>query len=185
MEQDKIQELIINSKKGDTKSFGILVGEYQSLVFRLSFRLLCNEEDAKDTVQDVFVKVWLQLKKYDSRYRFSTWIYKITCNMCYDRLRFVQRRPESIEIQTFAAECNAVSSDNPETSVINSELKKFILHFTGDLSPKQKLVFTLSDIEELETEEISVITGLTAGQIKSNLHLARKYIKNKINRITL
>jgi RNA polymerase sigma-70 factor (ECF subfamily) len=184
MEQDKIQELIIRSKQGDTRSFGVLVVEFQPLVFRLSFRLLGDDEDAKDMVQDVFVKVWLQLKKYNAQYRFSTWVYKITCNLCYDRLRVMRRHPESIETLPCTVECDVVSSDNPEASVINNELKHLILYFTDGLSPKQKLVFTLSDIEGLETEEIREITGLTAGQIKSNLHLARKHIKNKINSIT-
>jgi RNA polymerase sigma-70 factor (ECF subfamily) len=96
----------------------------------------------------------------------------------------MRRHPESGETLSFPVECDAVSSDNPEASVINSELKTLILYFTNGLSSKQKLVFTLSDIEGLETEEIREITGLTAGQIKSNLHLARKYIRNKINLIT-
>jgi RNA polymerase sigma-70 factor (ECF subfamily) len=184
MEQDKIQEIVFRSKQGDTKAFEMLVVMFQPLVFRLSFHLLCNDDDAKDMVQEVFIKVWLQLEKYNSKYRFSTWIYTMTCNMCYDRLRSMQQHPPSTEISLFIAEHIAVSSDNIETSVINSELKKIILYFTEGLPPKQKLVFTLSDIEELDTEEIKKITKLSAGQIKSNLHLARKYIKDKINAIT-
>lgn len=81
-------------------------------------------------------------------------------------------------------EYNAILSGNAETALINRELKDLILYFTGELPPKQKIVFILSDIDELETQEIEKITGLSAGQIKSNLHLARKYIKNKINAIT-
>jgi RNA polymerase sigma-70 factor (ECF subfamily) len=81
-------------------------------------------------------------------------------------------------------EYNAVLFGNAETALINRELKDLILYFTGELPPKQKIVFILSDIDELETQEIEKITGLSAGQIKSNLHLARKYIKNKINAIT-
>ncbi|MDR0606575.1 MAG: sigma-70 family RNA polymerase sigma factor [Bacteroidales bacterium] len=184
MEKDEIRELIIHSKQGNTKAFGELVVLFQPLVFQLSFRLLCDNDEAKDMVQEVFIKLWLQLEKYNPRYKFSTWVYKITCNMCYDRLRFIQRYPKSIEISSFIAEYVAVSSHNVETSVINSELKELILYFTNGLSPKQKIVFTLNDIEGLETEEIKEITGLSAGQIKSNLHLARKYIKDRINAIT-
>ncbi|MDR1896517.1 MAG: sigma-70 family RNA polymerase sigma factor [Prevotellaceae bacterium] len=185
MEQDKIQELIIYSKHGDTKTFGMLVTEFQPLVFRLAFRLLCNDDDAKDMVQEVFVRAWLQLDRYNPQYRFSTWIYKITANMCCDRLRSAKRARESTGIPSALSEReNIASTENTESSVINSELKELILYFTDRLTPKQKTVFILKDVEGLETEEIEKITGLSAGQIKSNLHLARKYIRNKINSIS-
>jgi RNA polymerase sigma-70 factor (ECF subfamily) len=184
MEQDKIREWIARSKQGDTKAFEMLVIMFQTLVFQLSYRLLCNYDDAKDMVQEVFIKVWLQLDKYNPRYKFSTWLYRITCNMCYDQLRSTRHNPELTGISFFAMKDDAVSFDNAETSLINSELRDLILHFSGELSPKQKIVFTLSDIDGLEMKEMEKITGLSAGQIKSNLHLARKHIKNKINAIT-
>jgi RNA polymerase sigma-70 factor (ECF subfamily) len=184
MKQEKIQELIICSKQGDTKSFEMLVLMFQPLVFQLSFRLLCNDRDAEDVVQEVFVKAWLKLDKYNPKYRFSTWIYRITCNMCYDRLRSMKRYPEPYEISHSVAEYAVISSDNIETTVVNRELKELILYFTAELSPKQRIVFMLSDIEDMETKEIEKITGLSAGQIKSNLHLARKHIRNKITKIT-
>ncbi|MDR1594242.1 MAG: sigma-70 family RNA polymerase sigma factor [Prevotellaceae bacterium] len=184
MEQEKVQKLIVCSKQGDTKAFEMLIIAFQSLVFQLSYRLLCDYDDAKDMVQEVFIKIWLQLDKYNPRYKFSTWIYKITCNMCYDRLRSMRHSPESNGISLFAIEHIAVLSDNAEISLINRELKDLILYFTDKLPAKQKIVFILSDIEELETKEIEKITGLSAGQIKSNLHLARKHIKHKINALT-
>ena len=87
MDQKKIQELISRSQQEDAAAFSLLVSTFQPLVFRLAFRLLCDEDEAKDMVQETFVKVWLALGKYNGECRFSTWIYKITCNTCYDRLR--------------------------------------------------------------------------------------------------
>ena len=71
-------------------------------------------------------------------------------------------------------------TDDMEQVVINSDLKKWIITLTDDLSPKQRLVFTLRDIEELELEEVREITGLSNAKIKSNLYLARQYIRKKI-----
>jgi RNA polymerase sigma-70 factor (ECF subfamily) len=79
--------------------------------------------------------------------------------------------------------CDALSETNQEELLHNKELKKLILKLTDRLSPKQKLVFTLSDIEDLEVKEIQLITAMTATKIKSNLYLARKYIKSKINNL--
>jgi RNA polymerase sigma-70 factor (ECF subfamily) len=177
MDQHQIQDLIESSKRGDTRAFEKLVVEFQPLLFRLAFRLLCNDDDAKDTVQEVFIKIWLQLGRYQSRYRFSTWIYKIACNACYDRLRSVKHFSSITEIPDIA------SPDNADAPIVNDELRELILYYTGQLSPMQKLVFTLKDIEELEVNEIVAITGLSAGKIKSNLHLARKQIKEKLNTI--
>ncbi|MDR2057807.1 MAG: sigma-70 family RNA polymerase sigma factor [Dysgonamonadaceae bacterium] len=184
MTQQQIQELIDRSKQGDTKAFEILMLTYQPLVFRLAFRLLCDDNRAKDIVQDVFVKIWLQIGKYKSHYRFSTWIYKITCNLCYDKLRSMKHFPEATHPPDTITELEIISQEDVEASVINNELKELILYFTGKLSPKQKLIFTLKEIEELDVEEIVDITGFSENKIKSNLYLARKNIKDKINAIT-
>jgi len=178
MNPEKTEQLIERSKQNDTKAFRELVAEYQPLVFRLAFRLLCDEDEAKDVVQDTFVKVWLNLNKYKKQFRFSTWIYKITYNLCCDRLRATKHLRNNTEIP------EQISSENIELSIINKELGKLIIDMTHNLSSKQKLVFTLRDIECLEIDEITVITGLSAAKIKSNLYLARQYIRNRINEIT-
>jgi RNA polymerase sigma-70 factor (ECF subfamily) len=180
----QIQHLIDRSKNGDMQAFGLLVAEYQSLVFRLAFRLLGDENEAEDLTQEVFIKIWLRIKRYKPEYQFSTWVYKITVNLCYDCLRAAERnRQKKIRL----SECpnvDWISSENIEKMLVNKELSELILRYTDSLSPKQKLLFTLCDIEGLENDEIQNITGLSAGKIKSNLYLARKSIKEKLNAIT-
>jgi RNA polymerase sigma-70 factor (ECF subfamily) len=183
MRQEEIQILINQSKQGDKKSFGLLIATYQSMVYRLAFRLLCDEEESKDIVQETFIKVWFNLNKYQSDYKFSTWIYKIACNLTYDRLRsqkYIFQKTKSADIVDIT---NIAFSENREESFVNKDLKKFILHFTYELPAKQKLVFTLRDIEELEVEEVEKITGMSAEKIKSNLYLARKYIRGKLENL--
>jgi len=162
-------------KQGNTEAFKYIVTEYQQLVFTLAFRLLCNERDAEDVTQETFIKVWQNINQYKSQYKFSTWIYRITCNICYDKLR-TKRKVEHVP----ADDCEITSVENQVEILHNKELKKLILTLTGDLSPKQKLIFTLSDIEDLEVDEIKTITGMSAAKIKSNLYLARKYIKLRV-----
>lgn len=76
MNQEQIEELIDRSRQNDTIAFAQLVSEFQTMVFRLAFRLLCNEDETRDMVQEIFVKIWLSLDKYDGRCRFTTWMYK-------------------------------------------------------------------------------------------------------------
>lgn len=182
--QNEIQQWIERSKQEDVAAFARLVDEYQMLVFRLAFRLLCDEDEAEDMVQETFVKVWLSLGKYEQQgCQFSTWIYKIACNVCYDRLRSLRHSPAGYPSGVECSELRLASGDDVETALANGQLKELILRFTHELTPKQKLVFTLSDIEELTVSEIEIITGLSAQKIKSNLFLARKNIRSKMNQI--
>lgn len=182
MDQEKIQQLIHRSQQEDATAFSLLVSEFQPLVFRLAFRLMCHEDEAKDMVQETFVKVWLSLDKYNGECRFSTWLYKITCNTCYDRLRTLSRSPLCNE-GDYSCSTRISSDDNIETALCNRQLKEIILQYTAGLSAQQRLVFTLRDVEELDTAEVQTITGLSAEAIKSTLYVARKYIRNKMNQI--
>ena len=173
MDQKKIQELISRSQQEDAVAFSLLVSTFQPLVFRLAFRLLCDEDEAKDMVQETFVKVWLALGKYNGECRFST---------CYDRLRSLHHSPLDNEAD-YSVSVNISSDDNVELAVVNKQLRELILRYTDELSPRQRLIFTLRDIEELDVPEVQIITGLSAGIIKTTLYLARKNIRNKMNQI--
>ena len=177
MDEIRLNEYIHLCRQGDTAAFRFIVAGYQQMVYTLAFRLLCNSHDAEDMTQEVFIKAWQKLGSYNPRYKFSTWLYKITCNGCYDKLRS-QHHQKRVTI----AGLDIPDDTNMEDSIHNRELRELILHLTNHLSPKQKLVFTLSDIEELEIAEIGTITGMTPAKIKSNLYLARKQIKSNFSK---
>jgi len=177
MEQGTLVRLIENSLNNDEKAFRQLVEAYQSLVYSAAFRLLCNEEDTRDAVQETFIKVWANLGHFDKNRPFSTWVYTIATRICYDRL---QARKNKVLPLTPEMALNLASSASAEKALTNQELGNLIAALTDNLTPKQKLVFTLSELEALETKEISQVTGLSAGQIKSNLYLAKKYLREKL-----
>jgi RNA polymerase sigma-70 factor, ECF subfamily len=181
MEQQPINKLIILSKNEDLQAFRKLIEAHQSYVYRVSFRLLCNEDDAQDATQETFIRVWKHLKHFKSEMRFSTWLYKIATNICYDRIKAAKRRNLHVSFHIENARLlNMPSGENVESALINEELAIIIGHFTSLLTPKQKLVFTLHDLEGLEVSEIVIITGLSPGKIKSNLYCARQYIREKL-----
>ncbi len=182
MHQSTVKELIVLSRQNDSQAFRKLVEAHQAMVYTLAFRLLCNDDDAKDIVQETFIKVWKNLERFKPELKFSTWLYTIAANQCYDKLRkakhnYTLRLDDTNVISEF------ISNENIEKTIINEELSQIILSLTGNLTPKQKLVFTLRDLEGLEIEEIISITGLSAEKIKSNLYLARQFIRKKIENI--
>ena len=178
LDPSTLNELITQSKRNDQKAFRRIVECYQSMIYSLAFRMLCNEEEAKDTVQETFIRVWINLQAYNPDKKFSTWIYAIATNLCLDKLKSAKYRLKDNSIDDTIL--NVLSSENVEQSVINSELGIIIRKLTSELTPKQKIVFTLRYLEELEIDEIVQITGLTSEKIKSNLFLARQTIRRKL-----
>ena len=143
--------------------------------------MLCNEEEAKDAVQETFIKVWLNIDHFHTDKKFSTWVYAIASHLCLDKLKSSKHIYQGNA--TDEALLNLISEDNVEQSMINSELGNIILKLTSGLTPKQKMVFTLRYLEDTEIDEIVQITGLTSAKIKSNLFLARQTIRRKLENL--
>lgn len=176
MDNQEIQHLVSQAMEGDKKAFSTLVEYFQPKIFGVSFRMLCNEDDAKDAVQDTFIKAWIQLKTYQNDYQFSTWLYKIASNICLDKLKSSEKRL-SVKLsdkQDFSSQTEV------EAEIINKDLADKIKTVTNNLSPKQKMLFTLRYLEGLEVDEITEITGLSTVKIKNNLYLARQAVAKQL-----
>ncbi len=115
---------------------------FQPLVFRLAFRLLCDEDEARDITQETFVKVWLSLKTYNQENRLSTWLYKITCNTCYDRLRSLRHSPLDNE-SAFSGSVNIPSDDNIEISVQQTVERAYSEVYQRTASPTEVGLFAM------------------------------------------
>lgn len=182
MHQSTLNELVVLSRQNDSQAFRKLVEGHQAMIYSLAFRLLCNEEDAKDIVQETFIRVWKNLHRYNTTMKFTTWLYSVAANLCYDKLRIAKRYP-TIKLADPNLLHELVSNENIEKTLINNELAGIIALLTDEMTPKQKLVFTLRDLEGLDMEDVVSITGLSAEKIKSNLYLARQFVRKKIEHL--
>ena len=165
---------------GDQAAYEALTKRYEAAAREQGYveKMLADIEEAKDVVQDTFIKVWQNLASYDDRYSFNTWVYTIASRLCLDRLRKVRPiGPDQADERIF--ETVADDSD-PERQLESSEWISVIKVLADELSGKQKLVFTLSQLEGLDTAQITEITGLDADQIKSNLYAAKKNIRERL-----
>lgn len=180
MDDKTLNYLIERSKRNDQKAFRTIVENNQYRIYSLAFRLLGNKDEAKDIVQETFIRIWTNLAGFRTDKKFSTWIYTIATNLCLDRLKSTKYNLKNTDSSETLI--NLASSDNAEQSLMNSELGAIIATLTNELTPKQKIVFTLRCLEELEIEEIIQITGMTTGKIKSNLFLARQTIRQKLEK---
>lgn len=180
MENQEIVKYVSLSKQGNKQAFSILVQYFQPKIFGVTFRMLCNEEEAKDAMQDTFIKAWMQLETYRNDYQFSTWLYKIASNVCLDKMKSAERKLSVKISDSTNYELN--SETNLESEIINKDLTEKIKVITNSLSTKQKMLFTLRYLEGLEVDEITQITGLSAVKIKNNLYLARQSVTKQMKK---
>jgi RNA polymerase sigma-70 factor (ECF subfamily) len=180
----KLEELIAEAKNGDVHAFRKIVNGYQSYAYAIAFRFLCDEDDAEDIVQESFIRIWNHLQNFDSRMKFTTWMYKIVVNLCYDKAKSNKRRMSVFaRLNDNFSQDDCIENTDIERDLTNKETVALIKHIADGLSEKQRMIFLLRDIQDLTIEEVAVITGMSDAAIKTNLFFARKNIRKKIARL--
>jgi RNA polymerase sigma-70 factor, ECF subfamily len=181
---DVLVQLIEDAQKGDVTAFEKIVRYHQSYAYAIAFRFFCNEDDAEDVVQESFIRIWNHLKDFDSRMKFTTWMYKIVVNLCYDKAKSNKRRMSVFaRLNDNSSKDDYIESTNIERDLTNKETAALIKRIADGLSEKQRMIFLLRDIQDLTIEEVAVITGMSDSAIKTNLFFARQNIKKKLARL--
>lgn len=175
----KSDPILRKCMKDDKKTFAILCEANYEYAYRISFRILANEEDARDIVQEAFIKVWKNISRYNEKIKFTTWLYSIVTNLCIDMLR---KQKNHADIHSEEA-LKKIALLHEEDQLTNKDLASIISLIAGGLSPKQRAIFVLRDLEGLEMAEISKITKLPPKSVKSNLWHARKAIRDKLIKV--
>jgi RNA polymerase sigma-70 factor (ECF subfamily) len=176
------KHLIKAVKGNDRIAFRQLVESYSDFAFSVAFRVINDQDDAKDIVQEAFIKVWEKRVSIKHNGSFKWWLRKVIVNSCYDLLRKRKRQTWNISENDQRLMQLLISDEETDKNLTNSELSAVIRTLTGKLSPKQKLVFTLLEIEGLSHDEIAETTGMNKESIKSNLFHARKEICRMIKK---
>ncbi len=169
--------IITRCQAGDKDAFRLLVETCQRMVFSVALKMLADEEEAKDIVQETFLRVWLNISKFDARRSFTTWLYAIASRLCLDHLK---SRTHVVAMPEDESVLRRYASADGQLELENREWVAIVRLLAEGLSPKQRLVFTLSQLEGLSSEEVEETTGLTAKQVKSNLYVARQTIREHL-----
>lgn len=174
--------LIEECRGGNLNNFRKLVETTSPFAYSVAFRMLGDEEQAKDAVQETMVTVWQKLPKIRSAGAYKTWVYRIVINKCYDNLRNRKANKEYTADEKTWSLLSETVSQWPSSELESKETAKIISILTNRLSPKQKAVFVLSELEDMTGDEISTITGMSKLVIKANLYYARKSISVMIEK---
>ncbi len=171
------QALIQSALRGSLDAFNSLVLHYQDGVYSLAYRIMEDSASAADAAQEAFITAYRRLETYRGG-SFRSWLLRITTNTCYDELRRRKRRPATALDDLPGAESDdgpslAADTETPEQAVQQAELQQAIEQCIGALQLDQRTVLLLSDVEGLNYQEISDITGANLGTVKSRLSRAR------------
>ncbi|HUN64842.1 MAG TPA: sigma-70 family RNA polymerase sigma factor [Bacteroidota bacterium] len=177
-------DLIRLARDGDLSAFRSLVIRYQPYVYALAFRVLGDPDDTADAVQDSFIRIWRNLARYRPGPKFTTWIYTITVNCCYDKQKMDARRNRVVD-PGLADRLDDVPSPFSDPSLLaeQSDLKEKILSAASLLPPAERLVFHLRDLCDCTVEEVAEIAGMSPGTVRTNLCLARKRLRLALVRL--
>ncbi|MGI5853091.1 MAG: RNA polymerase sigma factor [Bacillota bacterium] len=160
--------LIQKAQNGDAVAVEELLSRYEERIYKLAARFFSNPQDAGDVAQEAMIRIYERLGSYSWRAAFSTWIYRITVNLCIDETRHRKKQP----IQELPE--NMVSGHaGPEERAVQDETGRQVRAAIASLSPEYRAVLVLREIEGLEYGEIEVILGLASGTVKSRLNRAR------------
>ena len=160
--------------EGDGEAFRELVEHYQDRVFRISLGVLGNREEARDTAQEAFFRVYRSLHRFQFGQNFYTWLYRIVVNLSIDALR---KRGQDRQVpledlkESVSVECP------PDSNMAQQEVARRVKTILTRLPPKYKVVLVLRDIEDLGCVEIGRIVGCTHATARWRLHKARKMFK--------
>jgi RNA polymerase sigma-70 factor, ECF subfamily len=163
--------LISRARDGDQEAFRQLVERYQGAVYNLAYRMLGDPGDAEDAAQEIFVRIYRQLGRYDPARKFSTWTLAIATNYCIDQLR--RRRMQLVPLENIIPWARARDA-GPEGEAITQEQRDEVQRLITQLPEKYRAPLVLRYFDELSCAEIAEVLGMPEGTVKTQIHRARK-----------
>jgi RNA polymerase sigma-70 factor (ECF subfamily) len=179
-------ELVRKAQQGDILAFEQLVFRHDRKVLSIAARYVTSAEDAKDIYQEVFLRVYRGLKRFRFKSEFSTWVHRITVNVCLTHRSRRRRTMETLSLDDRNeddAEGHGELRDpagGPDLQAVNAEISSSIEKALGRLSPKQKLVFTLRHFEGYKLNEIAVMMNCVEGTVKRYLFTATRRMRDQL-----
>ena len=183
-------ELVSRFQEGDYSAFDVLVTKHHGRVYAMIQNMVKNEADSWDLAQEVFVKVWKALPKFEARARFSTWMYRITHNVVYDWMR--KRKMETAgelddnllnrEAIAAGAQATPARTARPDEALSQGELRASIEGALEKLSPEHREAILLREVQGLEYKEIADVMECSIGTVMSRLFYARKKLQSLLTK---
>lgn len=176
---DDEQRLIKLAQGGDAAAFEMLVEQHSIYVYNLALRVVKNPEEAEDMAQEAFLKAWRGLKSFRGNSKFSTWLYRIVTNVCYNRLPRLKRDLTDLPIESYAED---LPDDQlpVDMAYLSTELGAVIHQAIAELPESYSLLISLRHLQGMDYNEIANVTEMPLGTVKTGIFRARKLLRESL-----
>ena len=165
---------------GDEDAFADLVRRYSGGLHRAVARIVRDDEEAWDVVQMAFIKAWQRLDRYNPRWSFSTWLYRIGTNLAIDLVRSRASRQKAHRAGTEHQLRLVGGTEETSTRLDHGEVDGILRDLVQFLTPQQRSAFIMREVEDLETAEVAKILGCSAATVRNHVFQARKTLRREI-----
>lgn len=180
------KQLVARLRSGDRAGYEQLVRTYGGRMLAVAWRLVRNEEDARDCVQDAFLQAFRNIEHFEERSTLGSWLHRIVVNAALMKIRTRERRPEDsiddllpqFDVDGLRLEPEAELAVSLETLLESRQTSEFVRRSIDQLPEGYRNVLLIRDIEGYDTEETAALLGLTPGAVKTRLHRARAALKS-------
>ncbi len=169
-------ELVARAQSGDVEAFDELIARHQDRVFSLAYRMLSHAEDAADVQQETFVQAWRNLRKFRRDAALSTWLHRITVNLCLSRRRRRQTEP----LEPYMQETLLSSEPSGVACLQREETKATVRRAIASLPAHYRALIVLRDIEERPFDEIAQVLSCSIQSARTRLAKARKLLRERL-----
>jgi RNA polymerase sigma-70 factor (ECF subfamily) len=185
------EELVARARAKDFAAFEQLLDRYEDKIFRLAYRFVRNETEAKEILQDTFLSIWRKLDTFKGDAQFSSWLYRVAANAALMRLRAQKRHPEvsteelPIDFLDNYGHLPAGGENwakRPDDELQSEELRRHIQAAVDELPEIYRTVFLIRDVEGLSTEETADVLQISIPTVKTRLHRARLALRETITK---
>jgi RNA polymerase sigma-70 factor (ECF subfamily) len=172
-------ELVARAQRGDAPAFETLMNEHASFVYNLAWRVVRDSQEAEDLAQEAFIRAWKGLPRFQGKAKFSTWLYRIVTNLCYNRLPHMKRELAALDPDDAAL---ALPDEyvSVERQVLDLELRQELHSAIAKLPERYRLLITLRHLQEMSYNEIALVTDLPLGTVKTGIFRARQRLAQVI-----
>jgi RNA polymerase sigma-70 factor (ECF subfamily) len=177
--------LLARAQAGDARAFEGLSSAYADRLFMLLLRLLGDRSEAEDVAQEVMLRAWRGIARFQGQSSYFTWLYRIAVNEANRALERRSRRPAGVPLGADELQLPTSPADDPSRQAENSELRRVLGQALAELAPTLRTAIVLRDVEGLSTQEAAEIAGVSQAAFKSRLHQARLRVRAAIGDQTL
>jgi RNA polymerase sigma-70 factor (ECF subfamily) len=182
-------ELVKKAQQGNNQAFEELVKRYEQRVYNIAYRMLSNEEEAKDALQDTFLRVFRFIKKFKGDSSFYTWLYRITTNVCLTRLKQRKGKEQvTISLDEPVSDEDDMQREipddvyNPEILYQRRRMANALQDAISELPSDYRSVVVLRDLQGLSNKEAGKALQLSIAAVKSRLHRGRVFLRNRLSK---